>query len=418
MNKIETFLYNLVKKNIIIKNFLRLIYQRIMSLFVSKKHFVNSNIHIAEGFFFGFHDKTPWSKNNLLILAHKFDLNLKSENFDYPIEVGYFDHSDLKDFTVVGKTSSWNWQQGSMLQWVDDNIIFNDWDGTKHIARIVDKSGVLIKNIDRAVGAISSNGKYAVSYSFDRLNHGMKGYGYSHTYEYNINENVPKDSYLYVIDIENNESKKLFSIHEIFNVLPSEDMIDCYHFFTHAQFSPTNNRIAFYHRWYKKNRRLNTRLITCDINGGNIHVFKTSGMVSHYNWIDDEKIIVYCSIDNKDSFYIVTDKSDKILSGFDNIYTSDGHPQYNKYNKLVLIDTYPNRFRRQHLSVLDYKKMIKYDIGSFYSPLKYRNLYRCDLHPRWDRKGTKICVDLVNNKTRSMAIIDYNENYRDITVRR
>ena len=52
----------------------------------------------------------------------------------------------------------------------------------------------------------------------------------------------------------------------------------------------------------------------------------------------------------------------------------------------------------------DYNK-----IASFFNPSNYYGEFRCDLHPRWNRDGNKICVDSPNTGTnRKMYIININ----------
>ena len=48
--------------------------------------------------------------------------------------------------------------------------------------------------------------------------------------------------------------------------------------------------------------------------------------------------------------------------------------------------------------------------GSVFSPFKYDNNTRCDLHPRWNRKGDKICIDSIHEGKRglyTLAVSDY-----------
>ncbi len=51
------------------------------------------------------------------------------------VEIGYFDGKDQTKFKSIATTSTWNWQMGSMLQWVGNTntIIFNDYNGKNHI---------------------------------------------------------------------------------------------------------------------------------------------------------------------------------------------------------------------------------------------------------------------------------------------
>ena len=44
-------------------------------------------------------------------------------------------------------------------------------------------------------------------------------------------------------------------------------------------------------------------------------------------------------------------------------------------------------------------------ITKVFSPFKYDNDTRCDLHPRWNRKGDMICFDSVFEGHRGLYIV-------------
>lgn len=216
LNSIEKLVYNMVKRNTKLKNFLRDTYQGILSIVPTKKKNSNYEIIEREGYFFGFHDKIPWSRDNSMLLAHKFDPN-RMDDYNYEVEIGYFSGENYTDFNSIAKTSSWNWQQGSMLQWVDfkNKIIFNRWNGERNVSRIVNIFGDVIRDINAPIGTVNPTGEFALSYSFERLNIGMPGYGY-------VNENyreedvpIPKTSGLSVVNLNSGQIKKLFSIYMI-----------------------------------------------------------------------------------------------------------------------------------------------------------------------------------------------------------
>ena len=61
MNKLESTIYNLVRKNPALKQFVRNMYQGIFDLLPRKKEYFASPYQYWKGFFFGFHDVTPFS---------------------------------------------------------------------------------------------------------------------------------------------------------------------------------------------------------------------------------------------------------------------------------------------------------------------------------------------------------------------
>jgi GT2 family glycosyltransferase len=71
MNKVELFLYNLVKANPRLKRKVRDAYQRMCDWVPVKSVESAYTIEVRKGFFYGFHDKCPWSADNRMLLAHQ-----------------------------------------------------------------------------------------------------------------------------------------------------------------------------------------------------------------------------------------------------------------------------------------------------------------------------------------------------------
>jgi hypothetical protein len=408
MNKIEKVIYDLVKTNPKLKNSIRDIYQGILSIVPKDKKVSDFNILEREGFFYGFHDKIPWSKDNTMLLAQKYNIGDRDIKKEDEVEIGYFQDDDYTEFKSLCTTKSWNWTQGSMLQWIgeEDNIIFNFWNGDKNVARIIDKKGNLIKELGYPIGAVDKTGKYALSYSFERLNVGMYGYGYANENDSEKDNPITRNSGLNLVDIEANTSNMLFSIDEIASLNPDDSMLGAYHFFTHCLFSPDGTRFLFLHRWYKKGKRLYSRMISSDLKGKSIHVFPTDGMVSHISWMNNDKVIAYCNTKPYgDGYFIFKDLSPDFWQVGQDKYTSDGHPQYCPINNLIVTDTYPDRFSVRELSIYDYKENEKTIIAKLWSPNSRKNHIRCDLHPRWDRYGSMICFDSAHTGKRALCTV-------------
>ncbi|MBC7289368.1 MAG: hypothetical protein H5T86_15270, partial [Armatimonadetes bacterium] len=45
-------------------------------------------------------------------------------------------------------------------------------------------------------------------------------------------------------------------------------------------------------------------------------------------------------------------------------------------------------------------------IGRFFSPPELSGEIRCDLHPRWNRAGDKVCIDSAHTGVRQMYVLD------------
>ena len=76
----------------------------------------------------------------------------------------------------------------------------------------------------------------------------------------------------------------------------------------------------------------------------------------------------------------------------------------------LLSDTYPDDETNERILFLyNMESGLRYDIGSFYANPNLGKINRCDLHPRWDKSGTKVCIDSVHENERQMYIIDVSK---------
>ena len=158
MNTLERHIYNLVRFSPKLKKSIVKVYQYLLSIIPQKRVKSDFQIMNREGYFFGFHDKSPWSPDNKYLLAHKTSFDLKMPNGDDEVEIGVFKGEKFDEFVRLSTTKTWNWQMGSMLQWIGDTnyIIFNDYNEEKHYARTIDISGVST-NVATDFAPIESN---------------------------------------------------------------------------------------------------------------------------------------------------------------------------------------------------------------------------------------------------------------------
>lgn len=184
-------------------------------------------------------------------------------------------------------------------------------------------------------------------------------------------------------------------------------MRDAYHFFTHCLFAPEGDRFLFLHRWFKEGKRLFSRMITCNLEGNDIHILPTGDMVSHITWIDRRRILAYCNT-NKfgDGYHIFEDLSNDYVRIGEKHYSSDGHPQFSRANRKIVTDTYPNRFRIQELSIYNIQTDEKELIAKLKSPNRFKDTIRCDLHPRWNWQGDQLCFDSTHTGVRALCTIN------------
>ena len=121
-------------------------------------------------YFFGYFDKCPWNSKGEHPV-HRVPFAGRQPRFGEAAEIGVV--HDGK-FDKAAETRAWCWQQGSMLQWFDDDrLIYNDVEDDHHVARLTD--GTVFS---RPVYTLSNDRRYALSLNFSRLDVERPGYGY------------------------------------------------------------------------------------------------------------------------------------------------------------------------------------------------------------------------------------------------
>lgn len=413
MNKIEKIVYDLVKSNPQLKSSIRNVYQGIFDLLPDKENWSINEIIEKKGYFFGFHDKTPFSFDEKYVLANKLELPLRMPKAEDELTVGYW-NADFSKYTESAKTNAWNYHKGCRLQWLGDNsqsFIFNSIINGKLGASIYSIDSKEIQTIDYPIDTVSHNGKYATSFSYERLNRYMPGYGYCYQDEPYFEENESEHTGLFLIDIANNTRKLLISLKELAAIQPDETMRNAHHYVTHTEFSPDDERVAFLHRWtYEDPDKRYTRLVTCKLDGSDIHVSATSGMVSHYDWDKEHGILAYCQVNGVDGHYIFKDYKMKEAQRVAPDLNSDGHQSYVHGTDNFVTDTYPDKRRHAKLYLCDTSGKNSTLIADLKSPKMFQSPdvythWACDLHPRVSPSGKYVCFDSAHDGERSLCVM-------------
>lgn len=185
------------------------------------------------------------------------------------------------------------------------------------------------------------------------------------------------------------------------------------HKINHIMLNPSGKRFMFIHRWLINGVK-HHRLITCNTDGSDVYVLLDDGMVSHNNWKDDDTIISYCySKTDGNAYHILHDRSKQIETVGLGILNVDGHPSYSPDGKYIITDTYPDFKRKQTLYLIRVEDGAIKRLGSIYANIAYRNDVRCDLHPRWSRDSSMVCIDGAKDKLRQIYTIPVNKKFSE-----
>ncbi|MCI6381285.1 MAG: hypothetical protein MR824_01825 [Fusobacterium mortiferum] len=389
-----------------------------MYLFSSKKKVEGNVIRVSPDdeyeYFFGYYDKSPWDSSNRYMLCLKVRNTWKEVAPNEEAEIILIDTSKKEDdrerIRSLAKTNAWNVQQGCMLQWLgpdfDEKIIYNDFRNGKFCSIILNIKSMREKILKVPIYTVNSDGKSALTLDFTRLHSLRPGYGYSNKIEETKGIPLPDKTCIWKINLENGEIQPFlkytdFAKFEVREEMKGKNVI---HKVNHLMLSPNGEKFMVLYRWFNGQRKY-TRLITVDINTKKMYLLSDENMVSHCYWKNNEEILGFMNKSSEgQGYYLLKDKTQNYERLWKEL-SSDGHPSYSPNGEKIITDTYPNRKRIAEIKILKETGEIEI-LSRVFAPFKYDNDIRCDLHPRWDRKGEKICFDSVFEGKRRMYIIN------------
>lgn len=405
-----------LNKHPFLKKVVKRIYQRAMYT-ISKKIKSEGNIvrisprDPSHEYFFGYYDKSPWDSTDRFVLCLKAkktwsDVSPK-EKADILLIDTKKDPDDPERVKKLAETRSWNVQQGCMLQWLgpdySSKILYNDCRNGKYVSVILDVASGEERVIPSAVYTVAPDGKIALTLDFSRLYNLRPGYGYYNVPEETKETALPDSTAVWKADLQTGSVTPLFTYKDFAGFEPRPEMKEAgaVHKVNHLMISPNGKRCMVLYRWFVGSKKY-TRLITFNTDGTEMYLLSDDDMVSHCFWKDDEHILAF---ENKkeggQGYYLMKDKTPEYTHLWRHI-CNDGHPSYSPDGRYVITDSYPDRKRIASVRLLKDKEEIGTVICRVFAPFKYDNDTRCDLHPRWNRKGTKVCFDSVFEGSRGL----------------
>ncbi|QGJ70342.1 Hypothetical protein PBC10988_20370 [Planctomycetales bacterium 10988] len=375
---------------------------------------------------FGYYDKQQFDPTNRYVLSNEVNFEHRSPRASDQIQVGMIDLFNNDQWIPLGKSDAWGWQQGCMLQWRPKNkaeVVWNDRENGSFVCHLLNISTKEKRTLDRPVYTISPDGKTAVTTDFERIQNMRPGYGYAGVEDANKDQQAPKNSGIWKVDLETGESNLLISYHDLAQIpYRGEKLKNCWHYVNHLLISPDSKRFIFLHRWRpeegsgkeKTLGRFVTKMFTANLDGSDLYELDPSGNTSHFIWKDPEHICAWTEpIGMPSGFYLFKDKTQKVEPVGPELMTVNGHNTYlpKTSNSIILNDTYPSRpDRLQTLYLYDVLQNKRTDLGAFHSPPEYTGEWRCDLHPRSSRDGKLVTIDSPHGgEGRQVWLVDLSE---------
>lgn len=370
-----------------------------------------SGIHIPFGqekeSFFGYYDKSP--ENGLgLVVAHIPSVATTNKpSKRAPIEIAIVDASGKHK--IIDKSFSYAWQQGCRSQWMtDDLLIYNVFEEGFYKAKVYSiKEDYVIKTFDYPVqDSFADN--FFLSINYQRLIAVAPDYGYRNLPQLSEEEmkSVENDG-IWKVDVKTGESELLISLKDIVNCNHKNLFDECVHIANHVMINPSGKGFIFIHRYYQGKRKFD-RLMCYD--GRNLKELVAEGMVSHCCWYDEQTVFGYLRYGGKDGFYFCDVNTGMFTecSELTSLNSGDGHPTC--YGSKIVVDTYPDKSRMQHLYLYDHQTKAVEELLQVYQSVKYMYETRCDMHPRFSSNGKRIYFDSVYKGLRQLCYVDLKES--------
>ncbi len=361
--------------------------------------------------FFGYYGIQPWNRDGNRILGLEVPFDGRPPDAGDVAKIGLIDPEEMR-FDELGTTRAWNFQQGCMLHWLPGNrIIFNDMADGRFISKILDFEDGSTRILPVPVSAVTDEERMALSLDFSRIQITRPGYGYPSGRDYEIADPHPENDGVRVMDPKTGENWLAVSMSEVYAYRDHQRMIrDHVMWFNHTLFNPSGTRFVFLSRFPPGSPR-KTALFTCDLEGSDLRCLIDYGLVSHFDWLDDKRILAWADIENEGSaFYMLDEETGENWKVGEGLLREDGHCSFSPDAKWILTDTYPDRRGFRNLMAFNRPEERLVELGRFHSDPELTGEIRCDLHPRWSRDGSSICFDSTHGPGRQMYVMKFDPN--------
>lgn len=377
--------------------------------YTSKSPLINITPEDNYHYFFGYYDLQPFDKNGERHLAHKVSFANRIPKIGDIAELGYITIKD-KVFHKVAQTNAWNFQQGALLQWYDeDNIIYNDFRDNKFCAVIKNVNNGEEKIICAPLANISKDRKWGVSINFARVWDFRPGYGYCNLKDEYYNQNAPETDGIFLVDIEKNTSQLIINYKQLTELFPEKPFCEMKLLVNHITFNPSASRFLFLLRNFpEEGKRWGTILITADRDGKNIKNLTNYEVNSHYDWKNDSEIIIYSGLPDWGVYFINDKTGEREKLDDDLINYDDIHCLYSPDRSCFIGDGYPNTGSSRYIMLYDFESKKSRAIVKIYSHPVDNTDIRCDLHNRFNQNGTIVSFDSYHSERREIMIFEFD----------
>lgn len=361
-------------------------------------------------YFFGYYDLQPFNSSSSRHLCHRTPFVDRIPTKDDTVEFGYISLND-KVFHKIGESRAWNFQQGSLLQWYDDeHVSFNDFRNGSYCNVIKHVETGREQLLCAPLAHLSADRKWGLSINFPRVWDFRPGYGYCNTKDPYFDINAPEDDGIFLVDVERNTSRLILSYADLVSAFPEKPFCDMKLVVNHITFNPSGDRFLFLLRNFPEpGKRWGTVLATAGRDGSSIRKLTNYEVNSHYHWKDDRTIMIWSCLPENGVYFFDDVTGQRQLLDNEMVNRGDIHCLYAPDRSCFIGDGYWDQESCRSIYFYDFKTRQSKRILRIYSEPSTITDIRCDLHNRFNPDGTLVSFDSWHNGRREILMFPFDK---------
>lgn len=366
----------------------------------------------------GYYDTPLFDYSNRFLVAYQVRFQGRHPNSNDIIKIGIIDLLDHDRWIEIGESRAWNWQQGTMVQWLPGTrrVIWNDREGDRFISRIYNLENGNRAALPHPIYTVSPQGDAGLTLNFSRLNDMRPGYGYSGIIDRNRRVKRPDDDGIWAVDLNTGESRLILSLYLAKKYVgpdqPYSHWLDRWlktykYWFNHIKCSPDGRRFTVKYRYLIPRRRefWNDSLshsLTCGRDGNECRYLVDKA--SHAMWKDNHHLYLW----RENGLFLYEDTPNgghlvrQIAPG---VIRENAHVRYFPNDETRLFFDIPYK-ETVPLYCYDEKTGEKTLLASFANHWPASGEFRCDLHPCFSSDGCKIAISSLLDGGRQVYILE------------
>jgi len=361
-------------------------------------------------YFHGFYNLQPWSPGGDRFLCHRVPFADRMPTGAESAEIGWLDFPGGR-FHPLAETRAWNFQLGSMLQWVDaGRVIYNTRSGGRFHARVHSIADGTHRDLPATFFALSPSGDEALGFDMSRgavVNPGYSYHGAPPPLPTSTHA-APEDDGLLLMETGTGRSRLLIACRELASRFAGPAWRGEPVFLGRLLWSPAGRGALFSFRfWSREGNARRTALLHWTREGNTFREVTPMGWhPAHFDWCGEEHFTLWCTPEGKarqfHTFALASAPREPVPVATGKL-TADGHIAWCRGGRAILCDTFRQPDGCQHLFLYEPAGDRLTRLARFPAAPGPTDL-RCDLHPCLSRDEAWVSLDTFHEPFRGVMV--------------